>query len=117
MVRTRIFATPDVERAKAAKDGNPLPIALYEVGRPSLAGVGHELPHAAGGLPRPQTVRAWDFLSIALAVFATDRFVLRAAAEDAWTRVVDLEVELAEPAPWQAQAERFAAALRFLTGD
>jgi hypothetical protein len=68
-------------------------------------------------LPFAPRQQAWDFLSIALAVFAADRFVMRADAEDAWTRVIHLEVALADPTPWRLSASRLAAALRFLTGD
>ncbi len=119
MVTAYVVATPDAERAKAAH--GPLPgnigIALYHVGRDNQPGVGHGLPQAITWLPNPPSHAAWDFLSIALAVFATDKFVLRDQAEDGWTRVIDLEVALHNPAPWQAQTNRIAAALRFLTGD
>lgn len=117
MVTTIVVASPDATRADAAKARGDFPIMLYEVGRPSLYGVGHELPSAVRALPSPPSVRAWDFLSIALAVFGTDRFVLRDPSADAWTRVVSLEVDLVEPEPWRPQAARLAAALRFLTGD
>src|SRR5205814_1902742 len=51
------------------------------------------------------------------AVFGTDRFVLRSITPDAWTREIDLELDLVDPSPWNARSDRIAAALRFLTGD
>ena len=111
------LATPNRLRALAAQSQGLTSIALYDMGRTDLPGIGHTLPHAARALPALPTVRAWDFLSIALAVCAVDRFVLRQDGEDGWIRVVTLEVDLAEPDPWRAQADRLAATLRFLTGD
>lgn len=119
MVTTHVVATSDAARAEAAHQParGHVGIALYHVGRDKLPGVGHTLPHAVTFLPNPPSRAAWDFLSIALAVFATDKFVLRDTAEDCWTRVIDLEVAVVDPAPWDAQAERIGRALRFLTGD
>jgi 7-cyano-7-deazaguanine synthase in queuosine biosynthesis len=115
---TRLVATPDAAAAAAASRSGGIGVALYHSGTAQLAGLGASLPLAAQKtLPQPPSQIAWDFLTIALAVFAADRFVLRAQAEDAWTRVLDLDIALAEPSRWQPQATRLAAAFRFLTGD
>lgn len=117
MVITHVLASPNAERAAAARQQGSLGIALYHIGRPTLAGLGHTLSHEVTKLPSPPSIRAWDFLSIALAVFGVDRFLPRRDAPDGWTRVILLEVELLEPEPWIAEANRLAAALRFLSGD
>lgn len=117
MAVTRVVATPHEQRAIAAVDAGARGIALYHAGGPQLAGLGHHLPAQAQWFPRPPSQRAWDLLSIALAVYGSDRFVPRGLTEDGWTRVISLEVELFEPAPWITQASQLAAALRFLTGD
>ena len=117
MVTTRILATPSAARATAAEARGDLGVALYNMGGPRLPGLGHALPHIATKLAQPPSVRAWDFLSVALAVFAADRFVLRSASEDAWTRTIALDVELVDPDPWTAQAQPLAQTLRFLSGD
>lgn len=114
---TRVLATPVVERAAAARAQGALGIALFHVGQPKLAGVGAQLLDAVHGLPATPSIAAWDFLAIALAVTAVDRFVVRADGADGWTRVIALEVDLHEPGPWLAEADSLAAALRFLTGD
>lgn len=119
VIRTpvRVFATPNPGRAAAALANGDLGVALYQIGRPELAGLGASLPDAVSRLPRPPSVRAWDFLSIALAVHAADRFVVRREAPDAWTRMIVLDVELAEPDPWIQQTEALENALRFLSSD
>ena len=117
MVATRILATPSAARAAAAQDRGDLGVALYNMGGPQLPGLGHTLPHAARKLAQPPSVRSWDFLSVALSVFAADRFVLRSESPDAWTRTIALDVELVDPDPWIAQAQPLADALRFLSGD
>lgn len=60
---------------------------------------------------------AWDFLSLALAVNAADHAFERSASPDGWTRVIELELALSEPAPFQAATQNIERALRFLTGD
>ncbi len=119
MVMTRVTASSLAARAASAEAANQSSrgIALYHAGGAELGGLGHTLPEATRRLPRPPSVRAWDFLSIALAVFGADRFLSRHDTVDGWTRMIALEVDLAEPKPWEAQTGRLAAALRFLTGD
>lgn len=113
----RVVATPSAERAATARAGGDLGILLFHVGHPELAGVGAQLVEAALTLPATPSVAAWDFLAIALAVTAADRFIARTSAEDGWTRVIALETDLCDPTPWVAEASRLAATLRFLTGD
>jgi 7-cyano-7-deazaguanine synthase in queuosine biosynthesis len=114
----RVIASPHPERAAAGNEHGGFGMALFHAGTEHLAGVGHPLPHAAAArLPRPPSARAWDFLAMSLAVFGTDRFLLRRNTPDGWTRQIALEVDVAEPEPWNAVADRLGAALRFLTGD
>jgi hypothetical protein len=117
VVVTRILATPSAARATAAQARGDLGVALFNMGGPLLPGLGHTLPHIATNLAQPPSVCAWDFLSVALAVFAADRFVLRSESPDAWTRTIALDVELVDPDPWTAQAQALAQTLRFLSGD
>lgn len=115
---TSLIATPDAAAAAAAYDRGDIGVALYHVGTPECAGLGATLSMAVQRLlPQTPTRAAWDFLSIALAVFAADRFVLRADAEDSWTRVIHLDIALSDPSPWHPLVEKMAAAFRFLTGD
>ena len=118
MGMTRIVATPDAAAAAAANGPDSIGVALYHSGTRDCAGLGSTLPMALRRkLSQAPSHVAWDFLSIALAVFAADRFVMRSEAEDSWTRVIHLDVALADPGAWQPQSQRLAAAFRFLTGD
>jgi 7-cyano-7-deazaguanine synthase in queuosine biosynthesis len=56
-------------------------------------------------------------MSIAMSVFAADRFVTRSGSPNGWTRVIGLDVAVVDPAPWTAVSSKLADALRFLTGD
>ena len=59
----------------------------------------------------------WDFLTFALAVSAADQAVHRDRTADGWTRMIELEVALGDPAPFQQAALSLAKMLRVLTGD
>jgi len=94
-----------------------LGVALFHQGSEQLPGLGAMLAARARTLPAPPSALAWDFLAIAAAAYAADRFVLRSRSADRWTRNIGLSVALADPAPWRSQAIALASALRFLTGD
>jgi hypothetical protein len=61
--------------------------------------------------------KAWDFLSLALAVVAADGRVQRSKSTDGWTRSIELRVSVNDPAFWMAQTDLVQAMLRFLTTD
>lgn len=61
--------------------------------------------------------KAWDFLSLALAVTAADLAGHRTASPDGWTREFELEVAVADPAFWNKQRELVSHLLGFLTTD
>ncbi len=61
--------------------------------------------------------RAWDLLSIALAVIVADLSVHRALSPDGWTRELDLHVAVADPDFWRGQKCLIEQQLQFLTTD
>src|ERR1035441_237260 len=61
--------------------------------------------------------RAWDFLSLALAVIAADLAGHRTASPDGWTRELELEVAVADRAFWNSQRQLIQHLLGFLTTD
>lgn len=63
------------------------------------------------------TAEAWDFCSIAMAIAAVDESASRKTSADGWTRVLKVEIQLAEPLMWQNQIPALEKTLRFLTGD
>lgn len=85
-----------------------------ESGQVSVGGYARHLLEKAHLEISPQ---AWDFLSIALSVVAVDFTEHRASSADGWTRVLDLEIAVQDPAFWNTQAQALAAALGFLTTD
>lgn len=119
MVISYVVATPVINDAKAAhKKANTIGVALYHSGSKTLPGLGARLTQAVvKSFPAPPSQTAWDFLSLALAIFSADRFVLRRDADDGWTRVISLDVAIFDPKPWKSQLSALESALRFLTGD
>jgi 7-cyano-7-deazaguanine synthase in queuosine biosynthesis len=61
--------------------------------------------------------RAWDFLSIALAVTAADLAGHRDRSSDGWTREFELTIAVAEPEFWATQVRTLQDLLAFLTTD
>lgn len=61
--------------------------------------------------------RAWDFLTIALAVLAADTAVRRDASPDGWTREIELQIAVADPKFWAKHLDLLHQALQFLTTD
>lgn len=63
------------------------------------------------------SLRAWDFLSIALGAIVADAATLRRNSPDGWTREISLDLALAEPEAWRPHLSLLTRALDFLTTD
>ncbi len=61
--------------------------------------------------------RAWDLLSIALAVTAADEACRRNISSDGWTRNIQLQVAVQDVTFWRSQQSLLHQILRFLTND
>ena len=61
--------------------------------------------------------RAWDLLSIALSVIAADIGIRRGTSPDGWTREINMEVAVSDPAFWNSVGPLLEQQLRFLTTD
>ena len=61
--------------------------------------------------------RAWDLLSLALAVIAGDHAHHRDSSPDGWTRTIHIAVAVADPAFWNTQVALIQQLLGFLTTD
>jgi hypothetical protein len=85
--------------------------------RPGTAIAGGQLPDLASRFGLVIRDRAFDFMSVALAVTAADTFVKRESAEDAWARTFEVVLPLADMAPWERVRSHLEAALHFLSGD
>ena len=73
-----------------------------------------DLFHRFGTQP---STRAIDLVSIALAVTAADRFVLRSNSDTNWSREIRVHLPLARPMPWNKVKQELATTLNFLSGD
>jgi 7-cyano-7-deazaguanine synthase in queuosine biosynthesis len=61
--------------------------------------------------------RAWDLLSLALSVVTADFASPRDKSPDGWTRELELDVKVSDPAFWSGQVPAIEKALAFLTTD
>jgi len=96
-----------------------IPVLLYgrRPPRPGMTSIGGPVIDAVRRLGILAHQRAFDFLTISMAVTAADTFVDRRIAPDGWTRELWLRLPLYEPGPWQSNIPRLEEALRFLSGD
>ncbi|WP_050526535.1 Qat anti-phage system QueC-like protein QatC [Pseudorhodobacter aquimaris] len=86
--------------------------------RQATGSVGNQLPSAIAGLGVRVDERAFDFLSIAMAVIAADTFVDRGrCAANGWSRKIEIDIPLAQPAVWAPVLPILKRALDFLSGD
>jgi hypothetical protein len=114
---TRVFAHP--RQSAFASYGFDIGVLLFgsvKDGGPQNA-VGNQVRRQLARLDLPIDQPAFDFLAIALAVAAADRFVLRSDADDGFGRRIELTVGLASPGHWTPLAKRLETALGFLSGD
>lgn len=86
-------------------------------GNPNVSTVGTGLLYDIDKNGLSPSLTTWDFTTFALAVSAADQAVARNQSSDGWTRVMDLSVALADPAPFQAIQAKIESMLRYLTGD
>jgi hypothetical protein len=101
----------------AQRDGN-LDVVLYaHADQPGRGAAGASILHGIRRAKLDPDPRAWDLLSIALAVVAADTCVPRDRSPDGWTREIDLTVAVSDSGFWASQAELLETQLRFLTTD
>lgn len=113
---TRLLLTISESTAETARQsGNYDEMFLWSHNGPSTF-IGSADPHLTGlGAVNPQNV---DLVRIAMAVFASDRSVLREAGGSSWNaRDFDLTVEVNDPAVWANHAQQLNNIVGFLTGD
>lgn len=98
---------------------NIIPVLMYGRRPPcqGTASIGGPVLAAVRRLGVPVHERAFDLLTIAMAVTAADTFVDRAGADDGWTRQLRLQIPVSSPAPWEPVLPLLEEALRFLSGD
>jgi hypothetical protein len=113
-----VCCPPDPNATAESSESDSLHVVLYarqnvsERGSAGAAIVEELRRHKLAPCPR-----AWDFLSIALAVTAADLAGHRDKSSDGWTREFDLSIPVSDPEFWATQTPTLEALLRFLTTD
>lgn len=85
--------------------------------RQTRGGVGAAIAKKLSDSKLHAAPRAWDFLSLSLAVIAADLAGHRRNSPDGWTRQLDLDVAVIDPDFWNSQRELVNKLLGFLTTD
>lgn len=95
-----------------------LPLVLYSrPDQPSVASAGAALQEVVAKHRLLPATRAWDLLSVALAVIVADTATRTDESPDGWTRQINLRVAVSEPEYWATQKGLIERLLRFLTSD
>jgi 7-cyano-7-deazaguanine synthase in queuosine biosynthesis len=101
-----------------ANSGSELNIVLYGHGNdPSQGSVGNALKNTIIKSKLFPAARAWDLLSLALAIISADLAGHRNRSPDGWTREFDLAVSVIDARFWNSQATIIEKLLAFLTTD
>lgn len=112
----KLVSVPD-PRQFAEVPHRDIEILLYgHRGESDRASVGASIHDVIKRSHLQPELRAWDFLTIALSIVATDQIVQRHSA-DGWTRQLSLTIAVNEPEFWEAQKGLLSEAVRFLTTD
>lgn len=113
-----LFCTPD---PKSADKNTSLPtsigVKLFGDARNGVPRLGALIASQINHWPYQPTQKAWDFLSIALAITAADLFISRSTAADGWTREFEIKVCIEEPKTWTPSTKLISTMLSFLSGD
>lgn len=100
------------------KEKGRLAVVLYDRSdRKSRGSAGAAIKEKIIKLNLHVAPKAWDFLSLALAVTAADYAGYRTRSADGWTREFELEISVSDPAFWNKQQDTIHKALGFLTTD
>ena len=116
---TRCYFYLDLEQMPDAAATDELHVLLYAGTPPKrgTASVGNQVRDLLLRFGVQPSSRAVDFVSIALAVTAADRFVLRDQTDTGWSRELHIFLPLNRPEPWIAIRNQLSTTLNFLSGD
>src|SRR3569832_1541956 len=108
-------ALSDFDFGSVASD---LDVVLYgNSGDPMRGSVGAALKQAIAREKVAPAARAWDLLSLALAVVSSDLAGHRDRSPDGWTREFDLTVSVVDAPFWNDNAETLQRLLAYLSTD
>lgn len=115
---TVVFVHPEFAKLPAP-NLDVIPVHLYGgvPNKKGMAAIGLSIYNQLRRLKAPIDPIAFDFLSLSMAVTASDTFVNRDTAADGWARDIQLTVALVDPARWTPVLPLLTSALNFLSGD
>ena len=115
---TDIIFHHDAAQVPYASSG-VIPVLMYghRPPHPWSASIGAPVLAKVRRLGIPVHKRAFDLLTVAMAVTAADTFVDRNSSNDGWARELRLRIPLSNPVPWEPVIPLLEKALRFLSGD
>ncbi|MGH9428404.1 MAG: Qat anti-phage system QueC-like protein QatC, partial [Terriglobia bacterium] len=113
----KIVCAPLDFRSKTGVSADLEVVVYSHPDKQTRGGIGANIRETIARLKLKPTQRAWDFLSIALAVLAADTAVRRNQSPDGWTRELDLQIAVGNRAFWSSHAGLVENILRFLTTD
>lgn len=114
---TKVFCAPKDLVPETRHAGTTYFSMYAHDGLPDVSTVGTSLIDEIKSAGLVIGAASWDFLTLALAVNATDHAIERSLSADGWTRSIELKVALYEPEPFEQLTAELEQALRFLTGD
>lgn len=116
---TRCFFYLDPDRIQDNLPHDELHVLLYggTTSKPGTAAIGRQVRDLFMRFGVQPSTRAVDLVSIALAVTAADRFVLRHDSDNGWSREIHVQLPLVRPDPWIAISDQLTKTLSFLSGD
>lgn len=113
-----IFCHHEIAQLPLGRPG-VIPVLMYGPSPPrqGTGSIGRPVMAAIRRLGIPADSKAFDLVTIAMAVTAADTFVDRAKSADGWSREFRITVALNDPAPWLQVKGLLEEALNFLSGD
>src|SRR5512145_2207255 len=101
---TRVYCDVNPDNIRRNPGAEEIDVLVYRTKSHTSAGVaiGHQVLDEIGYLEAPISQRAFDFLTLSIAVTAADTFVKRDEAADGWSREFELIVPISEPDIWES---------------
>lgn len=112
----KLVCAPQSHKFKGTK--GTLDVVLYgRADRQTRGSAGAAIKDVIAKSVYSPSTKAWDFLSLALAVITADLAGHRTKSPDGWTRELELEIAVGDPAFWNQQQNLVCQVLGFLTTD
>ena len=113
----KVICAQSEAKLKALPAGARGILVFSRSNKPTLGTIGTSVRHYIERKKLVPSDRAWDFVALALSVFAADQAVPRENSPDGWTREIELDIGVSDPNFWNSQRDTINSAVQFLTTD